>query len=274
MMKKILKLALKNRYFWLILPILTFSACEEVIEIDLNSSTPKIVAEGLIEKDSVGWLKLSYTTNYFATENPTYINDATVVLTDKFGNSETFSNEGNGLYKGTVLKGVENNKYTIHVNGLSTDLNAVSELNPPVTIQSLAFSKQEIQRPGQSFSNYALTINFSDDQTTKNFYLLRFSVNNTIITNSYTCITDENYAKNGNLEYTPWNLRLLANDNIIVSVYSIDEGVYTYLNQINDISSGMGSWSTPYNAKSNFGSNALGYFKAWSYVSKSAIVQE
>jgi hypothetical protein len=194
MIKTLIKLALRNRYFWLILPVLTFSACEEVIEIDLNSSASKIVAEGLIEKDSVAWLKLSYTTNYFETEDPAYINEATVVITDKFGNSETLKNKGNGLYKGNILKGVENNKYTMQVNGLSIDLTAVSELNSAVTIHSLAFEKQEMQRPGQSSSNYALTINFSDNPTTENFYLLKFSVNDTLVTDSYTCIKDENYA--------------------------------------------------------------------------------
>lgn len=273
-MKTLLKKASRKIYFLLLLPVLTLVACEEVIEINLNSSEPKIVAEGLIEKDSVGWLKLSYTTNYFTTEDPTYINDATVVLTDKFGNSEIMSNQGNGLYKGSLLKGQENNKYTINVDGLSTNLLATSELNPPAKIHSLEFEKQATKRPGQSVSNYALTINFSDNPSSENFYLIKFIVNDTLITDNYYCIKDVNYTKSGNIEYSPMNLKLLENDKVVVFVNSIDEGTYTYFNQLNDIiGSGMGGSSTPYNAKSNFGSVVLGYFNAWSYASKSAIIQ-
>lgn len=271
-MKTLLKLALRKIYFLLLVPALTFSACEEVIQIDLNSSIPKVVAEGLIEKDSVSWLKLSYTTNYFTTKNPTYITDARVTITDKFGNKEELNNQGDGLYKGTLLTGEAGNTYTINVTGAKYEFQAVSELNAPVIINSLKFEKPNNPRPWETANNYSLTVNFSDDATSENYYLIKFSVNDTLSSKRYTCIKNEDYTKTGSIDYSPMFLKIVENDTVKVSVYSIDKGSYTYFNQLNDIGSSA-MMGTPYNAKSNFGSDVLGYFNAWSYDSKTEIIQ-
>lgn len=274
-MKALIHLFLTKKYLLLLVAVLTFSACEEVIEMNLNSSDPSLVADGLIEKDSVSWLKLSYTSNYFNPARSSYIDSAVVIITDKDGNHETLRNQGNGLYRGNVLQGEVNNTYTINVTGHNLDMQAVSELKSPVSIRSLEFEKQVNRRPGQSYSNYSLIINFSDNPNSENYYLLRFIVNDTLITVNYTCIKNENYTKSGNIEYTTMNLKIQENDKVQVFVYSIDKGAYGFFNQLNDIIGSRmrrGS-STPYNPKSNFGSDVLGYFRAWSYVSRTDIIR-
>jgi len=61
---------------------LALSSCEKVIDIDLNSSNPVLVAEGKIVKDSTVWIKLSYTTDYFNVEKAVFEENATVVLSN------------------------------------------------------------------------------------------------------------------------------------------------------------------------------------------------
>jgi hypothetical protein len=273
-MKTLLKQALKKSTFLPIGIVLTLSACEEVIEIDLNTSTPKMVFEGVIEKDSAAWIKLTYTTDYFTTEEPTFVDDATVVLTDKSGNSEKLNYQGEGLYKGEWLKGKEKEDYCISVEGSGYTYQAETELMAQSQIYSVSFEKQESKVLGEKTDSYDLTIKFSDNPETENFYLIKFLINDSLTTKNYIYVKDSYYTPNNVFEYSPMRIEFQQNDKVDIWLYSIDEGSYTYFNQLNDISgSEIGSSSTPYNAQSNFGSDVLGYFMAISYDSIQVIVE-
>jgi len=273
-MKTVFKQTIKRSSYLLIILAISLSACEEVIQINLNSSAPKLVAEGLIEKDSAAWIKLSYTTDYFTTEQPTFVDNATVILTDKSGNSEKLNYHGNGLYKSELLKGKVNEEYRISVDGSGYNYQAVTKLFAPSTIHTVSFEKQESKRPGEKTNNYDLTIKFSDDPATENYYLIKFWVNDTLKSDSYTYLKDSYYTTNNVIEFSPMRMEFKQNDKLLIKLYSIDVDAYTYFNQLNDIlGSGMRDSPTPYNAKSNFGPDVLGYFMATSYTSTQVIVQ-
>ena len=51
-----------------VLILVLLAACEEVIEVDLNSSNPVLVAEGVIDNELPAWISLSYTSDYFDSE--------------------------------------------------------------------------------------------------------------------------------------------------------------------------------------------------------------
>ncbi|RLD80667.1 MAG: hypothetical protein DRJ10_07115, partial [Bacteroidetes bacterium] len=84
---------------------LILSSCEKVIDIDLNSSNPLLVAEGQITMDSTVCITLSYTSDYFNNEEAIFEENASVVLTNGNNDSETLDYFGNGLYKGNILLG-------------------------------------------------------------------------------------------------------------------------------------------------------------------------
>ncbi len=273
-MKTLIKLFTALTFPGLILISLFTVSCEEVIDLDLNSSAPKLVAEGLIEKDSAAWIRLSYTTDYFTTEEPTFLEDATVVLSDKSGNSEQLTYQGKGLYFGKRLKGKENEDYNISIEGAGYTYQAETKLLAPSKILSVSFEKQDSRRPGENTDNYELTIKFTDDPAAENFYLIKLLINDSLTTTNYIYLKDSYYTTNSVVEYSPMRIDFEQNDKMNIGVYSIDEGSYTYFNQLNDISgSGMGGSSTPYNAQSNFGSEVLGYFMAVSYDSIKVTVE-
>ncbi|WP_372772818.1 DUF4249 domain-containing protein [Mangrovibacterium sp.] len=273
-MKKLTQQYTSLKYLALIVFAFLSASCEEVIEIDLNSASPKLVAEGLIEKDSVAWIRLSYTTDYFATDQTTYAEDATVVLYDQSGRSEKLNYYGDGLYKGEILKGKVNEDYRISVEESGSTYQAATRLMAPSKIYSVSFEEQEAKRPGETTSNYELTINFSDDPETDNYYLIKFWINDTLYADNYIYLKDSYYTTDKVVEYSPFRIEFEQNDRVFVKLYSIDEDSYTYFNQLNDISgSEMGGSSTPYNPQSNFGSDVLGYFMATSHDSISVIVR-
>lgn len=85
---------------------------------------------------------------------------------------------------------------------------------------------------------------------------------------------DDYYENTGNIEYSALRLNFDLGDDVIIELYSIDDDTYIYYSELNDGSgSMMGGSSTPYNPKSNFGSDVMGYFAAWTKVEYEATVQ-
>jgi len=254
--------------------MLIASSCEEVIEVDLNSASPVLVADGLIVKDSVSWIRLSYTTDYFNSTQPAWVSEARVVLHDDAGNSELLNYYGNGLYKGSGLKGKAGRNYEMSFTLKGSVYRASTMLYPPVVFYEMKFEKSAFKQPGEDKQLYTVNLKFSDDTDTENFYNIEFLVNGVPESESYTLITDKYFATGDIMLFSPrW--KFFENDDVVkVIITSLDEKEYTYLNQLNDlVSAGMGGSSTPYNPVSNFGASVLGYFRAGSSVSHVAVVK-
>lgn len=253
--------------------VLLFTACEEVIDIDLNSSEPVISAEGLIEKDSVAWLKLSYSSDYFDAEESEKIENAIVTISDSEGNTESLEHYGNGFYTGNNVLGQADTKYTLDFSFDDQFKSASSALNNPMEIYAVEFDENENPRPGEEDS-YEVTLKLSNNQDINEFSLAKFWVNNIENKDNYYLINDEYFAKGDTIEYNPFLLTFDKGDNVKIIVYSIDEDTYKYYNQLNDLLGGkMGASSTPYNPQSNFGDEVMGYFAAWSVTKHFAKVE-
>lgn len=255
--------------------VLVLSSCEEVIDIDLNSSDPVIAAEGLIEKDSVAWLKLSYTSDYFTPAESEMVDDAFVTITDDNGISEILEHQGNGLYRGNSIVGITGLGYTLKFSNDEYDISASSLLFDPVEIYSVTFEESTLNLPGQEDEiYYNPVINMSYLEGINDYSMIKFWVNGEENRDRYYLVDAAFYAQNNAIEYIAFQLQLSPNDVLYLKVFSIDGPAYEYYYQLNEIGGDgrMGSSSTPYNPESNFGSEVMGYFAAWSFVEHSTIV--
>jgi hypothetical protein len=251
-----------------------FVSCEEVIKIDLHSAGPELVADGIIEQDSVGWIRLTGTTDYFNTGEPGYIENATVTLTDEKGESEILDYKGNGLYRGVSIKGKPFRSYIMQIAGENFSYAASSKLFPAPRLYSVSYKESVFQHPGGSMKSYTIDMKFSDDPMAENFYNIEFYNNGKPGDNGYTLIRDSFFASGDTITFSPRWMNFEAGDRVTVKVYSIDRNTYAYYNQLNDIlDAGMGGSSTPYNPVSNFGSSVLGYFRACSGTSFTSVVK-
>jgi hypothetical protein len=258
---------------FLTLFLITIS-CEEVINIDLKSASPFLVAEGLIEQDSTGWVRLSYTTDYFNSQETQFVEYATVKLMDDSDNSETLNYQGNGLYRGASMTGRANREYTINISGQDFNLHATSKLFASTQIYSVDFEVLDIQRPGEIKELYTARLKFRDNLYTENYYMVKFWKNGIPENNGYTLIRDSYYSSGDTIEYSTWRNTFEPGDTVNIRLYSIDRDFYAYYSQLNDISeTGMGGYSTPYNPKSNFGPAVMGYFGASSFTSVTSVVK-
>src|SRR5690606_15573465 len=106
----------------IIFPILAIllTSCEEVIDLDLNETEPKLVIEATINQfpgETVinqARVRLTTTAPYFGTEIPIVV-DATIIITDENGTVFPFIYEENGYYS-TDLDPQPNTVYTLEVN--------------------------------------------------------------------------------------------------------------------------------------------------------------
>lgn len=258
----------------IILGTIIFSSCEEIIDIDLNSSNPKLVVEGQILKDSTVWIKLSYTTDYFTNENTIFEENASVVISDNDNNSEVLNYVGSGIYRGEHIIGEVGKSYSLNILTEKGDYTAISSLMPQSEIYDIIVSESEMQRPGKTEKSYSIEIKFKQNPAIEDFFLLKFFVNNKL--DSYALVDDKVFVVGDTIQYPVIKKLFFKNDKVLVRVYSVDKESFKYHKQINDAASKggkPGSSSTPYNPASNFGIDILGYFTAWSYVEDSVVIE-
>lgn len=257
-----------NHKLYLLITLLAiiFSACEEVIEVDLESTDPALVAEGVIEPGEPVWLQLSYTSDYFSAEETSYEDEASVYISDENGNVDTLYFDGDGMYRGTNIIGEAGTTYFISFYQDNDTYQASSSLLPASDIVNVWFEESSMQRPGEDEKSYEIHVEISNDTQQDNFYLFKFYINGELEDESYSLANSNYYPDEETLDFNPFRIDFDLDDKVEVIVYRIDEDNYNYFSQLNDLTeSGPGGSSTPYNPQSNFGDNVLGYFSAWSY---------
>jgi hypothetical protein len=260
-----------NTYFRLFVWLIPFVliSCEEVVDIDLNSSDPAIVAEGYMEEDSVCFLKLSYTSDYFDNEPSLSIEDAIVRISTQGGAEEELDYMGNGIYSGLSMQGLINTDYTLHVVVDERSFTGSSKLMPPANILAINYEEVAFGPPGQGDETpFALTVSFQNYKDQSDNYMLKFTRNGEAYGSLYNLVTDKYSLTSDTFQYLSMRLPFYLGDEVAIAVYSIDEDAYSYYRQMNDINGGgmpMSS-STPYNPTSNMGEDILGYFTARSRI--------
>ncbi len=260
------------KFILITLIVIGTHSCIETIDIDLNSSDPVITTEGQIELDSLAWIRINYTTDYFDPTIPPDVDDAVVTLTSSSGETEILQNVGFGYYIGDSILGKLEDTYSITIENNDFNYTANSKLYAPTEIIDVTFEKYKYQYEQdieEMDTAYTSTITFTDDPDTENFYLVKYwgededTGEYEDLNNYYTLIEDKYFTKDGKIELDSWYQIFYRNKKVKIAVYTIDEDTYTYYYQLNDINGGGGS--TPYNPQSNFGNDVMGYFAAWSY---------
>lgn len=269
------------KYLTVILPLLIIMlSCEEVIDIDLVYSDPVFVAEGRIFRDSVCQFRLSRTASYFSAEEPVYVDNAIISLSD--GNSsEELVYTGNGFYRGNTITGTEGVSYQIEILYEGKVHRGSSYMPPGTEIISVRYSKSDDQSPVNPLGKtvFTITCDFADDPDNDNFYLIRIVDSNDSLLEKYYLLT-ENESNSGNIENINDTISFSESifyegGEVSVQLYSVDQQVYDYFTQLNDVL----FWKrrvmppTPYNPKSNIDNGVQGYFAAWSYDSETFVLE-
>ena len=249
-----------NRFLFIFIMLL-FCSCEKVIDVDLNSASPKFVVEGIVtNREGPQLVRVTKTVDF---ENPNVflgVEDAEVILSDSAGNEEFLTYLGKGFYATSEIEVVPGRTYFLTVVIGEEIFIAESTMPHPALIEDISISTSVT--PNEVI--YRPVVRYHDDSGTDNFYRHLAYINGQRVP---TYFLDEDEGADGELleKRLVFSSEILENevvsgDTLTIEIQSLDQEVFNYfytLDQTTNLATG-----NPANPISNIRGGALGYFSA------------
>ncbi len=232
-------------------------SCEEIIQVNLLSTEPKVVIESyIVNGEKPTWVKVSKSQAYYNQDTILPVSHAFVQL-DYLDFSEKLREKMKGVYFSSGPVGVAGKSYSLKVKADGKTYGATVELPSPVTIDTVYF------KPGL-FRTDSLNvfIEFHDPPKTENFYRLKLYRNKWVAINDFYMITDA--FSDGQKIVLPVYYRYFApNDTVVVELLNLERNTWRYFKGMSEnIQQGVNS-QAPGNPPTNFSGGALGIFGAY-----------
>lgn len=252
---------MKNPLFLLPLLLLT-GACTEIIDLDLNETSPRLVIEGRVS-DQPGpyYVKISRTLNFDEPNNWPAVSHAGVWITDSEGVTDTLQETVPGLYATSHLQGKPGNTYTLVVEVDGETYTASSAMPPPVPVDT-AYLTESAFMGGDGLLP---TVEFRDPAGVANYYRIAFNRDGDPLPGFFT-LSDKVW--DGEKVSRPFRFAdydIQPGDQLTVELQSVDPAVYDYFYVLEQTSGqGFNQSPTPSNPTGNFDDDrVLGYFSAY-----------
>ncbi len=207
----------------IIFTIICYS-CEEVVQVDLQESSPRLVVEASIiwEKSSNGNSQIIYlteTTPYFDSEiSPA--KDAIVEIVSNSGDSFKFIEEDSGIYVNTNFLPELNKEYQLTIRYNNEVYSATESMIPVVDLEEV----EQTLNGGFSGDDIELKAYFTDPAEISNYYLFKFYLEDISVR-----INDDEFT-NGNRTFAYFSDEdLKVGDIVNFEIQGISERFYEYL---------------------------------------------
>ena len=247
----------------LLLFVVLFSSCQEVIDYDLDNVESKLVIDGLItDQPGPYYVKLSLTGPYLKNEPTARVSGALVVVKDDINRVDTLTEELPGNYKTSPAfpQGEVGRTYTLYVSYQGKSYTASGSILPLVEIDSLSyvFRKQGVSYPEDG---YYVTMYAQEPVGLGNSYRFKFLQNGYFSNRADRFIIANDEFVDGNYITftTPFPVNL--NDTILLEGQSLTPEAYNYYLALLVQMNPNGFFDTPpANLPTNIQGGALGYF--------------
>ncbi|MCB0474422.1 MAG: DUF4249 domain-containing protein [Flavobacteriaceae bacterium] len=210
----------------LLIILLLFNSCEDVINLDLPVDKQFLVIETHIdytpELTLRNYVKLSLSTSFYQEINDP-VGDAKVTLEDLTNNRNyNFTHSNNGIYILDNFTPEFNRDYRLTITYKDELYQSTTEqLIPCVPISKLE------QGDGTLFSGNEkeVKVSFTDDGSRDDFYLFRFASNSFLV-------TEDRFYQGNTFNFSYFYDEDSAENDIIVSIFGITERYYNYMDII------------------------------------------
>lgn len=253
----------------LFLTATTFFSCEEVVDVDLETSKPRLVIDASINWEhgtsgTTQTIRLTTTTAYYASQIPV-VGGATVFVTNSANTVFSFIETPNtGNYICSNFEPVLNESYRLTVSLNGQTYSAVETMLPAPTISDV----EQTDDLGINNDEIGLKINYQDFANQRNFYLLRYD--STINPFPQYQIDDDRFSDGNTMSWLYSHEKLKPGKTIQFTQYGISESYYNYMKLI--INATSGSSNGPFQViptkargniinQTNAKNYALGYFR-------------
>lgn len=238
----------------IILFSLLFFACEEVIDVDLNESEPRLVIEAqLSDLSSSQRIRVSKTVAFTAEIGSEPVENAVVLVQDEKGQIFPFNYSRDGNYVNNDFLPVSGRSYTLNVNFQGEKYQANCFMPHYVEVDSIGVIEERLF--GEPY--YFATFKFSDIQGQRDYFKYDLSVNQSEF--RFTSVFSDKF--NDGLFVTHQvadsDRDFVPGDTITVRRYCVDPAVFKYWNEFQSTNPGT---AAPGNPTSNISNDALGCF--------------
>lgn len=260
-------------HIFMLVMITAFSACEEVIDIDLNNADPKLVVEGWIYNTPGPYeIKLSKSTNYFDNATPPAVENALVIISENNIVFDTLKMTKPGIYETQkIMQGIVGATYRLKIFYNNEVYESIATMKPLAALDSITYRYES----GSVFRDegYYISVHFQDPPAAGDYYRWKFYQNNKIHKPKNLLYTSDNLF-NGNYFSFEFRYNFNLNDTIRVEMFSIEKNMYEYLSGLDEQENTGDLFDTPPgNAQGNISNGALGYFGASAIEVKEVVVQ-
>lgn len=233
-------------YITILIIALTFTSCEDVIDVDLNTAAPKLVIDASIkwQKGTSGnqqKIKLTTTTGYFSTTIP-IVSNAIVYVTNSANVVFNFiETPATGEYICSDFVPIINENYTLTVIVGANTYTSTNTLIATPVIESIE------QKTVQGIGGDEIQIKFfyQDNGLENNFYLIGFK-NSSVVFPEYGVVKDEFFQGNEMFGFYT-NEDIKAGDELNMNLQGINEPYFNFMNKLISIagSNGGSPFQTP-----------------------------
>jgi len=239
-----------------------FWSCQEVIHVDLNTASPKLIINATVSDQSGPYqVVLTRTVSYDQNNVFPPVSGAEVVIHDDAGTTDTLVESTPGTYRTTKLQGVPGRTYSLTVKSNNSVYTSVSTMPFPVVIDTILIKNRFSSR------DKVLSVSFFDPKGIANYYRVIEKVTNDkppyqrIIQPVLGTFMMDGLLDGTEIYLDAFNQPDLYNgDSVLVSLQCIDKDVYNYF--MSAMQTGNQS-TTVSNPVTNISNGALGYFSAY-----------
>lgn len=272
-----------QHYVFLII-LVAFTACEDVIEVDVPEGKTRLVVEGMLtDREEVQTVKLKYTAPYFSNQPTPVVQGAEVYITDDQGNKIALTETAPGVYQ-HEFAGINGRTYQLYIKTEEGEqyrsLEETMMPVPPIDTIYATFEKASINNEEEG---YYVAINATDPADTVNFYRWRYYVNGQYQNEPEDLFFGNDRLIDGldGIMVNFYRDPLLVGDVAVVEQMSISENAYNFLNLLyqQTVSGGAQFSPPPAPIKGNIvgskeGEYALGFFMVTAITTAEIIIEE
>lgn len=214
-------------FLWSVLFSLSFTSCLDVIEVDLEEATPRVVIDAALqwERDTDGniqEIKVSKTRGFFD-DTPSFIENAFVQIEDEEGNVFSFEEVEAGIYRTENFQPILNRRYFLSVEAEGEVFESEEVMTSVPTIAGI----EQTDDGGFAGGQNEVRVFFEDPAGEENFYLFKFFVD-FLAFPDFTVLTDEFI--DGNVSSVSFSDEdLEVGDVVTVQMHGISRSYYNFL---------------------------------------------
>jgi hypothetical protein len=229
--------ASRKKIFSILSAILVSWSCQEIIDLDLEQSEPKLVIEGrLVDQQSFQTVKISESINYYDTIGLPPFTQAEVSLLDSDYNlidQFVYYNEDSVYRSNKPIELAVGEEYIIQIEAKGELLEAKGKILENATLDSLYYlSAEELKSLGQPVfgEGFFMFVNGKLNNEGIEYFKLDVSVNDTLRNSrgalSNSVLTSEFFGKNFQALPVPGTFE--KEDSVVLELYTLNEDVYQY----------------------------------------------